>query len=169
MTFSYATISTNTFTYTQAHYIASKVAADLRRLKGFYGSPSDKAILGYYNELVEFLFHNYLESIEYGFQRNNFRIVSLKYSVSFGGTLLDSHAGGVYAKADISGADWFSSLTHKPEYNRLSPADLQIFHNKLPFVRSIGQGPSDGLGYWAVERSYSQDGYGVQRLVFRPY
>ena len=169
MTYSYTTTSTNTFTRTHAQYVASKVAADLRRMKGFYGCPSDDKILDFYKELVEFLIHGYLVSIEYGFQRNNQRIVSLKYSVSCGGALLDSHAGGIYARADVNGADWFSTLIHKPEYERLSLVAKQSFHNKLPFVRSSGQGPCDGQGYWVTERSYSQDGRGVQRLVFRPY
>ncbi len=169
MTYSYTKSTTNTFTRTHAEYVASKVAADLHRMKGFYGRPLVNQISDYYNELIEYLMHDYLSSIEYGFQRNNYRIVSLKYTVSFGGALIDSHAGGIYARANVNGASWFSTLIHKPEYDRLGVLSLQNFHNKLPFVRSRGQGPSDGQGCWAMERSYSQDGRGIQRLVFRPY
>ena len=97
------------------------------------------------------------------------RIVSLKYSVQINGTLTDGHAGGVYARADISGSGWFSFLCHNSKMSLLSPEALKDFHGKLPFVRSEGQAPKDGQGYWAIDRSYSTDGVGTQRQTFRPY
>ena len=164
--------NTSTFTRTSAEYIASKVAADLRRMNAFYGHsghPSEQEITTYYNELVEFLIHGFLDSVEYGFKRNEERIVSLRYTVQVNGTLSDGHAGGVYARADVSGASWFSFLNHNYKISRLTPEALENFHGKLPFVRSEGQAPQDGLGYWAVDRSYSADGVGTQRQTFRPY
>lgn len=136
---------------------------------GHSGSPSEKDIENYYNELVEFLIHGYLESVEYGFKRNNERIVSLKYTVEINGTLSDSHAGGVYARADIDGAGWFSFLHSNSKLSLLSSESLKNFHSKLPFVRSSGEEPKDGQGYWSVDRSYSADGVGTQRRIFRPY
>ena len=169
---SYTFTNTNTFTRTSAQHIASKVAADLRRMNAFYahsGHPSEQEIEKYYNEIVEFLVHAFLDSVEYGIKRNEERIVSLKYTVRIDGTLSDGHAGGVYARADISGADWFSFLHSNSKVFRLSPEALKNFHGKLPFVRSEGQAPKDGQGYWAVDRSYSADGVGTQRQTFRPY
>ena len=169
---SYTFTNTSTFTRTSAQYIASKVAADLRRMNAFYGHsehPSEQEVEDYYNELVEFLIHGFLESVEYGFKRNKERIVSLKYSVQINGTLTDSHAGGVYARADINGASWFSFLCLNSKISLLSPEALKDFHGKLPFVRSEGQAPKDGQGYWAIDRSYFTDGVGTQRQTFRPY
>ena len=169
---SYTFTTTSTFTLTSAQYIASKVAADLRRINAFYGhsgKPSEKDIEDYYNELVEFLIHGYLESVEYGFKRNNERIVSLKYTVEINGTLSDGHAGGVYARADINGASWFSFLYSNSKLSSLSPEALKNFHGKLPFVRSSGEAPKDGQGYWSADRSYSVDGVGTQRRIFRLY
>ena len=165
---SYTYTTTNTF----AQYIASKVAADLRRMHVFYGHsghPSEAEVEQYYKELVEYLAHGYLDSVEYGFKKSEQRIVSLKYKVEINGGLSDSHAGGVYARADINGAQWFSFLWSNSKISSLSAEALSAFHGKLPFPRVGGEPPKDGLGYWTADRIYSADGVGTQRQIFRPY
>jgi len=135
----------------------------------FYGRPSEGDISNYYNELVEYMIHHYLSGVEYGFVRNNQRIVSLKYTVQSGGGLSDSHAGGVYARADISGASWFSFLTSNFNLSLASSDERERFYDKLPFRRQEGSAPSDGNGTWVVDRVYSADGRGTQRQMFKPY
>jgi hypothetical protein len=169
---SYTFTTTETFTRTRAEYIASKVAADLRRMNAFYGHsghPTVTEVDHYYKELVEYLIHGYLDSVEYGFKKNDQRIVSLKYKAEVSGLLSDSHAGGVYARADINGAAWFSYLWSNNKISSLSSEMLSSFHAKLPFIRVAGEPPKDGLGYWTIDRSYSTDGMGTQRQTFRPY
>jgi len=169
MTNTFTITSTSTFTRTSAQYIASKVAADLRRLSRFYGRPSDGDINNYHDELVEYLLHDLLDSVEYGFVQNNQRVVSLKYIVQYSGGLSDSHAGGVYARADISGASWFSFLCSNYNWTIASQEERDKFHQKLPFIRQAGTAPSDGQGVWTIDRSYSTDGRGTQRQIFKPY
>lgn len=169
MTNTFTTTGTSTFTRTSAQYIASKVAADLRRLHSFYGRPSEGQIDLYYGEVVEYLLHDYLLSIEYGFQRNNQRIVSLKYTVQIGGGLSDANSGGVYARADISDAGWFSFLSQNLNYSLADQTARDKFAQKLPFSRQSGEAPGDGLGMWTIDRSYSADGRGTQRQIFKPY
>ncbi len=170
MTYTYT--STCTFTRTRAEYVASKVAADLRRLNAFYGHsghPTETEVACYYRELVEYLVNDYLDSVEYGFKRSDQRVVCLRYKVETSGSLSDSHAGGVYARADISGANWFSYLWSNSRFSSLSPDAWRAFRAKLPFLRSVGDPPKDGQGYWMTDRVYSLDGVGTQRQVFRPY
>lgn len=169
MTNTFTITSTSTFTRTSAQYIASKVAADLRRLSRFYGRPSDGDTNNYYNELVEYLLHDFLDSVEYGFVQNNQRIVSLKYVVQSNGGLSDNHAGGVYARAVFSGASWFSFLSANYNWSNASQEDRDRFYEKLPFIRQAGTAPSDGQGVWTIDRSYSTDGKGTQRQIFKPY
>lgn len=38
-----STTTTSTFTLTNARYLASKIAADLRQLRSFYGRPSSRS------------------------------------------------------------------------------------------------------------------------------
>lgn len=169
MAYSYAYTLTKTFTRTSARYIASKVMADLRLMQLYYGQPSDSKIIDYFSEITEFLVYGYVAQIEYGFQRNGNRVISLEYTVRSDGTLEDNRAGRVYARADISGADWSSFLTYSNRWWDLTPDQRASFVSRLPIQRTTGNGPGDGGGYWTVDLFYSSDGVGTQRRTFRPY
>ena len=118
MTNTYTTSST--FTKTNVEYVASKVLADLRGLKAYYGEPDEDMIWDFYEELVELLAGGYVASVEYGFERNDQRIVSLHYEAQMDGSLTDGKSGGVYARADISRASWFSFLVYSNKWGSLS-------------------------------------------------
>ena len=167
MTNTYTT--STTFTKTNVEYVASKVVADLRGLKAYYDQPSESRIWDFYEELVGLLVGGYVASAEYGFQRSGQRIVSLYYEARMDGSLTDGKSGGVYARADISQATWFSFLVYSRKWDSLSPTAQQDIEARLPIKRSYGQAPVDGNGYWSTDRSYSSQGVGVQRLTFRPY
>ncbi len=170
MSFSYSYTLTRTFTKTSARYIASKVVSDLRLMQLYYGQPSDARINDYFSELTELLAYGYVAQIEYGFQCNGNRVVSLEYTVRSDGTLEDNRAGRVYARADISGADRFSFLTYSAKWFwELTPDQRSSFASRLPIQRTTGNGPGDACGYWIIDRLYSSDGVGTQRRTFRPY
>ena len=167
MTNTYTTSAT--FTKTNVEYVASKVLADLAGLRSYYGQPSEARIWEFYDELVELLAGGYVASVEYGFKRYGQRIVSLYYEAQVDGSMTDGKSGGVYARADISGASWFSFLVYSRKWDLLSPSAQQEIEARLPIRRSYGQAPGDGNGYWNTDRSYSSKGVGVQRRTFRPY
>ena len=159
---------TRSFTRTSAHYIASKVVADLDRLRSYYGHPSTKQILDYDAELVELLAEGCLASVEYGFHKNGKLLVALHYDVRADGTLSDDRAGGVYARANTDGATWFSFLTYSPKWNQLSSGERGRIEGRIPLSRTIGSAPENGDGYWVTDRGYAADGVGTQRRSFRP-
>ena len=167
MTNTYTTSAT--FTRTNVEYVASKVVADLRGLKAYYGEPDEDKISDFYEELVDLLAGGYVTSVEYGYKRNGQRIVSLYYEARTDGSLTDGKSGGVYARADISGASWFSFLVYSSKWASLSPSAQQEVKARLPIKRSHGQAPDDGNGYWSSDRSYSSKGIGIQRRTFRPH
>ena len=169
MTYSHTTTLTETFTRTIARYVASKVVADLRRMHSYYGKPSPERIEDYYEELTELLAGDYVQSVEYGFKCEDRRVVSLFYEVRSDGTLTDGRAGGVYARANISGATWFSFLIHSPKWWTLTEEQRRQIEKRLPFPRGSGASPQDGDGYWVTDRPYSWEGIGTQRRTFRPY
>ena len=72
MTNTYTTSAT--FTKTNVEYVASKVLADLRGLRAYYGQPSEARIWEFYDELVELLVGGYVTSVEYGFKRYGQRV-----------------------------------------------------------------------------------------------
>lgn len=160
--------TTTTFTRTSARHIASKVVTDLRRMSFYYGRPTENEIEEYYGELVELLVHGYVASIEYGFRNNGRRVLSLYYEVRADGSLSDGRAGGVYARANLAGASWFSYLTYSAKWSELSDEERDQFEARLPIRRTAGHAPADGAGYWVTDRSYGADGVGTQRRTFRP-
>lgn len=157
-----------TFTITDAEYIASKVAADLLGMSAYYGQPSRSEILSYYAELTILLLGNYVESVEYGFKQNDQRVLSLHYKVRTGGLQADGRSGGVYARADISGAAWFSFLIYSDRWWQLSDNERRQIEERLPVKRTYGEAPRDGKGRWVTDRGYSSQGGGTQRRSFLP-
>src|SRR6187551_2956967 len=69
MSSSFTVSESATFTVTHARHMGAKVAADLKRMQRFYGSPSDLKISRFEAEIVELLKHGYLGTITYGFKR----------------------------------------------------------------------------------------------------
>jgi hypothetical protein len=164
------TVSTvSTFTRTSAQHVASKVAADLQRLQSYYGMPTDEWLSMFRDELCELLVGGYVATVEYGFRREGRRVLSLLYTVRVDGTLADEHAGGVPARVDISGARWFSFLSHSDAWWRLSENERERVQATLPFRRASGSAPEEGDGQWQEERSYASNGTGTRRRVFVPH
>ena len=110
-----------------------------------------------------------MASVEYGFKRNGQRVVSLYYEARGDGSLTDGRSGGVFARADVSGANWFSFLEYSGKWDSLSSAAQQQVEDRITIKRSYGQAPRDSNGYWSTDRTYSSQGIGVQRRTFRPY
>jgi hypothetical protein len=163
--------STSSFTVTNARYLSSKVAGDLRQLQRLYGVPSDAMIADYLVELTVLLAGRYLQSVEYGFQRNGKWILTLSYSVSPDGTLVtDSRSGGVYPSADVDGATFYSYLCHTRAWLDLSEAQRDAIEDIIPIKRSPSDAPGAEGGYWVEsDRSYASGGVGVVRRTYRPW
>lgn len=156
-----------TFTETNSAYIASKVAADLQSLHDYYGRPSEPMIRDFVTELVVLLLMGYVKSIQYGFERDDKKVLVLEYKVQLSG-LQDSNSGRVFPRADVSDAAWFSLLTYSDKWDELSDDQKQKIESALPIERYVGDEPEDGAGYWVGDKSYSSQGVGVQRRTFRP-
>ncbi len=67
---SFSYTDTDAFTIAHAKRIGSKVATDLLRFQSLYGGvPSNAAIDAFEEEIVEYLRHDVVESVTYGFKR----------------------------------------------------------------------------------------------------
>ena len=166
---SYTTTATATFNRSHARYVATKVAADLRRMQHLYGWPTDKVIEDLIEEITEMLALDYLETIEIGFERYGKRVLSLKYQSRRDGTLSDDdNAGGLPRGVDVSGCDRINYMTYTERFNSLSAAQQLAVKQTLPYVRTGAPEPQDGAGYWTQDRTYSAAGGGTVRRVFKP-
>lgn len=163
-----STTTTSTFTRTNARYLASKIAADLRQLRSFYGRPTEQQIDDLSDELVEMLAGGYVATYEAGFRKDGKRVVSERYAVSSSGLETDERAGGIYARADVTGASWFTFLTPSKAWFELSDASRRAIEDSLPVDRTEGPEPTDGNGYWENGRNYASGGTSTSRSGFRP-
>jgi hypothetical protein len=160
---------TATFNRTNARYVATKVAADLRRMQHLYGWPTEKVIADLLEEITEMLALDYLQTVEIGFERNGKRVVSLKYESRRDGTLsADDNAGGLPRGVDVTGCDRINYMTYTSKFNALSTEQQLAVKKTLPYVRTAASEPRDGNGYWTQDKTYSSNGGGTVRRVYRP-
>lgn len=160
---------TTTFTITHARYLSSKVAADMHICAQFYGNPSEQSIRDFAEELAQYINEGYVSEYEFGYQRDNKRVVTWRYKVDDNGLIsTDDRSGKVVPYVDIQGARFFNFLTPSTRFFML-PSDQQArFEAALPIQRPNGSPPADGAGYWTSDRNYYSGGQGLNRQTFQP-
>lgn len=164
---------TSTRTVTYARHIASKVAADLKRLQRLYGvsSPDDSEIDAYQTEISMLLEKGYLGEVTYGFKRNGNWVYALKYrAVGNELTGAGDDPGGIRPTEDISGAHFTSFLAYSYAWRFLSDDDKREFQASLPVRRIDGNEPGLENGHWTTgDRRYVSGPLGVQRSMIKRY
>lgn len=160
---------TATFTITHARHLSSKVAADMHLCAQYYGMPSEKSIREYAEELAEYINERYIKEYEFGYKKNNQRVVSWRYRVDENGVLTaDDRSGKVVPYVDVTGTTFFNLLTTSSSYSQLTTAQRSDFKEGLPVQRTDGEPPSDGSGFWTSDRNYYSGGCGLSRQTFQP-
>jgi hypothetical protein len=160
---------TESFTIIHARKLASKVAADMHLCAQYYGRPSEESIRRYAEELAQYLNEGYVTEYEFGYLRNNQRVVSWRYKVDENGVLTaDDRAGKVVAYVDVTGATFFDRLSQSSRFWQLSEVQRARFEQGLPVQRTVSDPPSDGSGYWVTDRNYYSGGRGLNRQTFQP-
>lgn len=165
------TTESTSFTITHAQYLASKVAADLKRMQRFYDAPSDADISNYEDELAKMLKGGYVDSVTYGFRRNgNWIEPTLRYTAKelTGLASPDDDPGRVRPSANVSGAVFYSYMTYTGAWIELGEPLRIIFRSTLPFVRTGAPEPRVN-GYMTDDRTYSAAGRALSRSSVRGY
>lgn len=161
MTHSYTT--TDTFTRTDARYLAGKVAADLWQMQQEYGGPSDSWISQYLDELTELLVGGYVKEVTYGYRRDNKWVAALKYTADTLGSLTaDDRSGRIPRGVDVSGAVCTSYLTKTDKWWKLQPTERDRIEKALPFQRVSAEEPG-AAGGWAMDKTYSSSTCSLRR------
>lgn len=171
MSSSFAVTEAKTFTVTHARHMAAKVATDLKRLQRFYGEPSDTRIAEFETEVIELLKAGYLDTVSYGFRRNDRWIEpTLKYTARdlAGMSTNDDDPGRIRPGANIDDASFYSYLTYSAAWNELSEAEQDSFKRSLPLYRSGAPEPTID-GYLGGDRTYSSGGRALDRASVRSY
>lgn len=160
---------TSTSTLTYARHIASKIAADLKRLQRLYeqNSPSDTDISGYLEEAVLLLNYNYLGTVIYGFKRNDKWVIALKYH-AIGGTLAGGDDPGVlFQSVDLSGTSFSSFLTYSQAFYNLPESEQKRFKDSLPIERVSGYNSDIENGSWMEDKHYRSGNLDIQRSMIK--
>lgn len=170
MSISYTSSESYSFTVTHARHLASKVAADLKRIQRLYpGGPSDTAIELFEEELIELLKGGYLEEVTYGFIRDGcFIEPTIKYTASELNNELyeDSDPGKIRPGKNISGAFFTSFLSYSRSFFSLSVEDQESIKSTFRLDRSAGTQP-DVSGTYQGDHNYVSGGRMLSRLSLK--
>ena len=156
----------SSFTITDARQVASKLGADLRNLNIRHGAPPLADIPGYVEEVAQYLNNGYLSSVSFGFKNGDRWILRLRYQALQGGHLSDGAPGGL-PNVDVSGYTFYSYLTQNAAYSALTPSQQEQFKATLPVSRHPAIEPTAHGGISANTTSYSRNGVGLGRDVYR--
>jgi hypothetical protein len=169
MSFSMTRSVTETFTFTHAKRLASKVMADMLRCQGLYGYPSNYHINNFGTELAILLRDRYVKEYEFGYKKDEQRILSWQYRVDSSGDLTsDDRPGKIVSGVSIADCLPFNLLTHSSDWYNLTEAERKKIEEFLPIKREAKEGPIDGNGYWVNDLCYSSNGIAMARRTFRP-
>ena len=170
MTTTFSRTGTETFTITHARKLAAKVATDLHLCSLYYGSPVDSAIPDYLEELALLLKNGYVQQYEFGFKKNEQRIICWRYVVDAYGQLIgDDRPGTLASWALVSGSQYYNHLWYSSSWWELAESQRQGIVELLPIQRRTCSAPGDGDGYWETDKTYAAGGRSLTRSTFRPY
>ena len=158
------------FSLTNAKYLASKVTSDMLRCQQNYGRPSDAEINDYGTELAILMRDGYVGTYEFGFEIGGKRILSWSYTVTTAGLgATDDRPGKILSNAEVSQALMFNYMTYSEEWWKLPLAEKTRIKQGLPVQRSAGDPPVNGNGYWKSDLNYFSAGTNIGRKSFVPF
>jgi hypothetical protein len=170
MSFSMTRTVAESFTLTNAKYLASKVTTDMWRCHQLYGRPSAEHINHYGTELALKLRDKFVSKYEFGFQVGDERLLSWRYTAINGDlTATDQRPGGIVSGVDIGNAVFFNQMTHSSTWSDLTKEEREKYEAFYPVQREVKDGPKDGKGYWKKDLQYASNGVLLPRETFRPY
>lgn len=169
MTGTMTATQTRTFTITEARYVTSKIAADLDSLRMQYGGLTAQRATEFAEEAAILLSKRALKSVEYGFKRNGAIVFSMRYEVKADGSLdADDRPGKIPYGMSLGDAVFYSYLRYSDAFNALPAADRAAVEASLPLQRNGSGEPALAQGgQWESSRTYSKNGEGVERLMYR--
>jgi hypothetical protein len=170
MSFTMTRTVAETFTLTHAKYLASKVTTDMLRCQQSYGRPTNSEINDYGTELALMLRDGYVAEYEFGFKREEQRIITFHYTV-VNGTLnaTDDRPGKIKPGVDITNARFFNFMTYSMAWAKMTKEQIDEFRKQLPFSRGEGEPPTNGSGHWVSDLAYSSTGVTLNRRTFQPH
>lgn len=156
-----------TFTITNAKYLSSKVASDLKRIQRYYGKPSDQQISDFEKEITILLKGGFLSTVTFGFKKNGLFIKpTLHYTASDLSALGDDDPGRVPINEDVTGAVFSSFLVKNEKFALVSDTEKEKIENEIPVKRVTAANPSFS-GVLTSDKNYLSNGVSLNRSTLK--
>lgn len=168
MTYSKTISEVQTFTLSDAKYLASRIASDLEQMRLFYGKPDEEHIQKLVVEAGMLLKFGLLDWVRYGYRKDNEWVFAVSYTVNSLGQLecADDSPGGIDANADIIGASWYSHLKTRTN-PQLTTEERETIEKNRPIDRVTAKEPGSANGTWVEDKTYYRNNTGLNRGQFR--
>lgn len=162
--------ATRTSTIADTRKVTAKLAADLDILRTLHARSklSEAQIALYEAEALTLLNQGYLDWVKYGLQKDGDWQFAIKYTARMDGTLTtDDDPGRLRYAGDLTGASFYTMLQYSSRFFAQTPAEQKWVKDSIAIKRTTGTEPSSSGGYWEQTKTYSSNGAGVIREVYR--
>ena len=169
MTITSTRTTTLTSTFTKIVYVTQKVQADLLSIQDLYEYFPEGYAQDIIHDIRHFLDEEVIDRVKFiWIQAGGIRVLDeLEYKVITGGIgLADDRPGGIRYRWELTQADFSVRLTYNSRWDRMYEWERAEIRKGL----SLNWGPAGQVdysgGHWVTDRTYSRNGYGLERRRF---
>ncbi len=162
--------ATQTSSYVKVVYVTRKVQADLFQLAETYGQMTESYAQKLIHDLRVYLDEEVLEQITFLWTRpgTNQVVGAYTYKVLSGGVgLVDDRSGGIRYDPTLQASSFSTEIKHNARWYDMTREEQDEIESGLLLPWGTGGGGLDySRGRWESDRTYSKDGYGLNRARF---
>ena len=170
MTFSQTRTSSTTATWARVKYVTRKVQADLLGILDTYGYYSEEYGLKLIRDLRVLLDEEVISRVAFVWYKNGTNEVlhALSYTVIASDALADDETGDIpyYSSLSASAASFTVVITRSQRWKNMQEYSKNRVREKLELNWENDADYNYGVGWWVTDRTYSKNGYGLERKRF---
>jgi hypothetical protein len=170
VSFTQSRTSSQTTTLARVKYVTRKVQSDLLAALDLYGYYTEEYGLKIIRDLRVFLDDEVIDRVDFVWTRRGTNDVldSLAYTVVRGDALPNHGSGDIrYHPNLVSSLSSFSVVIYRNQrWRNMTDASKQDVRSRLELDWESDANHNYGLGRWETDRTYSKDGYGLERKRF---
>lgn len=170
MTFTQTRTSSTTTTWARVKYVTRKVQADLLGILDTYGYYSEEYGLKLIRDLRVLLDEEVINRVAFVWYKKGTNEVlhALSYTVIAGDALADDVTGDIpyYSSLSASAASFTVVITRSQRWKNMQEYSKNRVREKLELNWENDADYNYGAGWWVTDRTYSKNGYGLERKRF---
>lgn len=156
-------------TVSQIVYVARKIEADLLAIIDTYGCASEQWATNVMHDVRVLMDEEVVERVclIWTWPGTNVVLDAYSYRVISGGYgLADDRSGNIRYRAELVGASFNLRVDYKPRWWAMPEADKADVQQRLLSPWGAGASLDYSRGTWRHDKTYSKDGFGVDRERF---